>query len=73
LRPIADGYHMEIVVRPPTPELAVNLAINEKPEGRERRRGQLFLPLINNSRGWLYLAGDRQPHSHMIDLILERD
>jgi hypothetical protein len=71
-RPIADGYHMEVVVRPPAAELSVNLAINEKPEDRERRRGQLFLPHVNRLRGWLYLAGDRQPHPHMIDLILER-
>jgi hypothetical protein len=71
-RPIANGYHMDLLVRPPTAELSVNLAINEKPEGRQRRRGQLFLPLVNNLRGWLYLAGDRQPHPHMIDLTLER-
>lgn len=71
-RPIADGYHMEIVVRPPTAELSLNLAINEKPEGRERRRGQLFLPGVRDRRGWLYLAGDRQPHPHMIELTLER-
>jgi hypothetical protein len=72
-RETPDGYRIDLVVRSPTPEVSISLAVNEKPEGRERRRGQLVLAARPAELGeWIYLRGDRLPAS-MIDLILESD
>ena len=72
-RETPGGYRIDLVVRPPTPEVSFSLAVNEKPEGRERRRGQLILSARPAELGqWIYLRGDRLAAS-MIDLILESD
>jgi hypothetical protein len=72
-RETPDGYRVDLLVRPPTPEVSLSLVINEKPEGRERRRGQLILSARPAELGeWIYLRGDRLAAS-MIDLILESD
>ena len=71
-REIPDGYHVDLVVDPPNAEMSLALAINEKPIGRERRRGQFVMP-SSDSTEWIYLRGDRMPSRVMINIRLERD
>lgn len=49
-------------------ELAFELAVNERPEGRERRRGQL---VWSGGGGFGYLAGSRRPVERFVRLRLE--
>lgn len=63
-----DGYRIDLVVDPPTAEVAINLIVNEKPYGRERRRGQLVL--IGRGHEWVYLRGDRLDPPNMTHLRL---
>jgi hypothetical protein len=71
-REIPDGYHVDLYVSPPDAELSFAFAINEKPHGRERRRGQFVVP-SSDSTEWIYLRGDRMPSRDMINIRLERD
>jgi hypothetical protein len=72
-RETAGGYRVELQVESRTPEIEISLAVNEKPLGRERRRGQLFFPASPSGSNWIYLRGDRPAHDHMIPLRLELD
>jgi hypothetical protein len=59
-REVGGGYEMNIVL-PVIPE-SIDLLVNEKPLGRERRRGQLVL----SGGGFAYLRGDRQEESSLL-------
>jgi hypothetical protein len=69
--PNADGYQVELLVDPPSPELGLELIVNEKPFGRERRRGQLVL--TSQGGGYVYLRGDRHDARSLVTLRLDRD
>jgi hypothetical protein len=66
--PIEGGYAISIRLpfqsaQNPLSEIAVGLVVNEKPAGRERRRGQLVL---GGARGeFVYLRGDREEHDRL--------
>jgi hypothetical protein len=49
----------------------LGVIINEKPVGRDRRRGQLVLGATRG--GWAWLRGDRHDPAHVIPVRLERD
>jgi hypothetical protein len=60
-----DGYQLRarIVVAPGVPEFALGVVINEKPPGRERRRGQLVLAGAPGE--FVYLRGDREERERL--------
>jgi len=63
----ADGYSVRVrIARPfnePARELSLGVVVNEKPFGRERRRGQLVL---GGSPGeFVYLRGDREERGRL--------
>ena len=62
-----DGYSIQVRVPCRTlagSELALGVVVNEKPTGRERRRGQLVL---GGSPGqFVYLRGDREDPSNLL-------
>jgi hypothetical protein len=47
--------------------LPFELVVNERPPGRERRRGQLVL---SGGGGFGYLAGNRRPTDRFVRLVL---
>ena len=63
-----DGYALRVRIESPPvaanePEFALGVVINEKPVGRERRRGQLVL---NGKPGQsVYLRGDREERAEL--------
>lgn len=62
-----DGYSIEVRVpsRPTADsELALGLVVNEKPPGRDRRRGQLVLG--GRPGEFVYLRGDREDQSELL-------
>ena len=66
-----DGYAIEVRVPCRTTtgsELAVGLVVNEKPAGRERRRGQLVLG--GKPGQFVYLRGDREDRSDLLRFII---
>jgi hypothetical protein len=70
----ADGYRVQLDVQEDVaggPGLAFDLIVNEKPAGRERRRGQLVL---SGARGqFVYLRGDRHDIGRLFSLELTND
>jgi hypothetical protein len=70
--PTSDGYHVQIDVEESLaggPGLGIDVVINEKPAGRERRRGQL---VMTGARGeFVYLRGDRHDLGRLITFDLE--
>jgi hypothetical protein len=69
--PTADGYRLRATVaveEQAANHFAVDVLVNEKPPGRERRRGQLVL---SGARGeFVYLRGDRHDRERMLRLNL---
>jgi len=63
-RATPGGYSMRVrIAERPS---AIDVIINEKPAGRERRRGQLVL---SGGRGeFIYLRGDRHDQDRLIPL-----
>lgn len=68
----ADGWIASLVVDWPTERAAMvtlDLCVNVRPPGRERRVGQL---VASGGRGeWIYLRGDRQPRDRALVLRLD--
>jgi hypothetical protein len=65
--PTSDGYSVDVEIRDCIPK-AIDILINEKPVGRERRRGQLVL---SGGRGeFIYLRGDRHEGEHLVPIRL---
>ena len=67
----ANGYrvHLDILEDVAGPGISLDLIVNEKPAGRERRRGQLVL---SGGRGeFIYLRGDRHDINRLIPFELE--
>jgi hypothetical protein len=46
--------------------IAIDIIVNEKPRGRERRRGQLVMS--GAAREFVYLRGDRHERSRLVPL-----
>jgi heparinase II/III-like protein len=62
-----DGYAIQVRVPCQTTagsEFALGIVVNEKPPGRERRRGQLVLG--GRPGGFVYLRGDREDLSELV-------
>lgn len=59
------GYDLQITLPGPIPD-ALDIIVNEKPAGRERRRGQLVLSGANGD--FVYLRGDRHEQARLIPL-----
>ena len=62
-----DGYSVQVRVPCRTTvgsQLALGIVVNEKPEGRERRRGQLVLG--GKPGQFVYLRGDREELSDLV-------
>jgi hypothetical protein len=72
---IDDGYVLEARVPglASTPDVLVELdiIINEKPEGRARRRGQLVLS--GGDGEFIYLRGDRHEASRLLPFLLTNE
>ena len=70
-KPVADGYevHVELPLTvTSSPLIDVDVVINEKPVGRERRRGQLVMS--GASGEFVYLRGDRHDVRRLIPFQL---
>jgi hypothetical protein len=66
--PTETGYDVHIALPGPVPD-ALDIIVNEKPLGRERRRGQLVL---SGARGaFVYLRGDRHDQESLIPVRIE--
>ena len=61
----SGGYEIEarLTLSPDEAELALGVVVNEKPAGRERRRGQLVLG--GKPGQFVYLRGDREERSEL--------
>jgi hypothetical protein len=73
-RPTADGYLVRLDIDRDIADdggLAIDLIVNEKPAGRERRRGQLVLS--GGAGEWVYLRGDRHDADRLISFVREND
>ena len=69
-----DGWQLQTriprtALGSPDDEIALDVIVNEKPHGRERRRGQLVMSA--NAPGWAYLRGDRQDIDQLIPMTVE--
>ncbi len=49
--------------------IALDVAVNEMPRGRERRRGQLVMSATRP--GWAYLRGDRQEPGQLVPVMIQ--
>lgn len=70
------GYIVELELRPQASMLMLDVIVNEKPMGRERRRGQLVLSDMffpEKRREFVYLAGDRNDASWLVPFLLKHD
>jgi hypothetical protein len=68
--PTSDGYAVDLEIAECTPK-AIDILINEKPLGRERRRGQLIL---SGGRGeFVYLRGDRHELTQLVPIRIADD
>jgi len=68
--PTSDGYSIDVEIAGCIPK-AIDILINEKPRGRERRRGQLVL---SGGRGdFVYLRGDRHERTPLVPIRLTDD
>ena len=68
----ADGWILrcELPLADVAPDgtFRLDVIVNEKPPGRERRRGQLVL---SGARGeFVYLRGDRQPADRLLPFVI---
>ena len=66
-RPTEFGYDVDLRISPDGPSLSLDLIVNEKPAGRERRRGQLVL---SGGGEFIYLRGDRHDASRLIPFLI---
>jgi hypothetical protein len=68
---VEGGYVIQVrlpVAPSPNAEFQLGVAINEKPPGRERRRGQLVL---GGARGeFVYLRGDREDRGSLPRIVI---
>jgi hypothetical protein len=61
-----EGYEMRVEVPCASPPVGIDLVVNEMPQGRRRRRGQLVL---SGAAGeWVYLRGDRHDEWRLIPI-----
>jgi len=60
-----SGYRIAIAL-PAAGVMAIDIIVNEKPTGRERRRGQLVMS--GAAREFVYLRGDRHEQSRLVPL-----
>jgi hypothetical protein len=68
---VDDGYQVDLRFKPEHRLLLLDLIVNEKPAGRERRRGQLVL---SGGRGeFIYLRGDRHELNRLIPFPIVDD
>jgi len=63
--PAHSGYKLHITLPGPLPE-ALDIIVNEKPNGRQRRRGQLVLSGADGE--FIYLRGDRHDKDRLIPI-----
>lgn len=61
------GYDVDLRIFPEDPSLSLDLIVNEKPAGRERRRGQLTL---SGGGDFIYLRGDRHDAARLIPFLI---
>jgi hypothetical protein len=66
--PTATGYDVRITLPGPVPD-ALDIIVNEKPFGRERRRGQLVLSGAHGE--FVYLRGDRHDRQILIPMRIK--
>jgi hypothetical protein len=72
-REVSDGWTMRLLFDratlpvDTTGALLFELALNERPPDRERRRGQLVL---SGGGGFGYLMGDRRPVNRFVRLLM---
>jgi hypothetical protein len=68
-RPTSDGYLVRLDIDQDlgTGGLAIDLVVNEKPDGRMRRRGQLVMS--GGSGDWIYLRGDRHDPGRLLSFV----
>jgi hypothetical protein len=70
-KPIGDGYELHVdlpMAATTSPVFAIDVVINEKPAGRERRRGQL---VMSGAAGeFVYLRGDRHDERRLMPFQL---
>jgi hypothetical protein len=66
-RETAEGYAIDIVLLGEVPS-ALDVIVNEKPQGRIRRRGQLVLS--GGAGEFIYLRGDRHDPERLVRLQL---
>jgi hypothetical protein len=71
----SDGYQVLARVgidalMSPVEGVDLGVIVNEKPPGRDRRRGQLVLGASRG--GWTYLRGDRHDPAHRIPIRITR-
>jgi hypothetical protein len=67
--PDDDGYRMHVVLPAHVVPAAIDVVINEKPNGRDRRRGQLVLS--GGAGEFVYLRGDRHDTARLIPIRIE--
>jgi hypothetical protein len=67
-----DGYAIEVridgIANVGDGLIELDVIVNEKPSGRERRRGQLVLS--GGEGEFIYLRGDRHEATHLIPFLL---
>ena len=68
--PTTTGYDLHITLPGPPPD-ALDVIVNEKPIGRERRRGQLVLSGGRARGEFVYLRGDRHEPDRLIPLRID--
>ena len=64
--PTVSGYRMTVRLDTSTPPRAVDVIVNEMPQGRERRRGQLVMS--GGAGEFVYLRGDRHDPERLIPI-----
>ena len=70
-RPTESGYEIAVRFQSHETGFGLDLIVNEKPSGRERRRGQL---VMSGAKGeYVYLRGDRHDHHRLISFGFNDD
>jgi hypothetical protein len=70
-QPSDDGYQVDLRFKPESEVFLMDLIVNERPTGRERRRGQLVMS--GAKREFIYLRGDRHDASRLIPFAMIDD